>query len=259
MMGAGTHGAPAWVDLATPDIEAAIAFYSQLFGWSIEPWTPAVLGGYLASVGDREVAGLRRRGPDQRSKPAFWTAYFSVDDLEESVTATQRAGGAVVEPPIDLAGGVRAVAVVDPTGAKLALIAGRSETRTYVARDIGAVPWVQLLTRHPERATAFYAALFGWEAVGEVDAGTTYAVFTRGDDQIAGMMKMPDTVPARAPAQWGVYFAVSDSFAAERQAVEFGGRVLRPTMTFENDRVVVLADPNGASFRVIEFTRGGSP
>lgn len=101
MMGAGTHGAPARVDLATPDIEAASAFYAQLLGWSIGPSTTAVSDGYLASVGDREVAGLRRRGPDQRSEPAVWTAYFSVDDLEESVFAVERAGGAVMEPPVD--------------------------------------------------------------------------------------------------------------------------------------------------------------
>ena len=29
-------GTPSWVDLASPDLEASVAFYSSLFGWEAE-------------------------------------------------------------------------------------------------------------------------------------------------------------------------------------------------------------------------------
>jgi predicted enzyme related to lactoylglutathione lyase len=30
------HGIPSWVDLGTPDIDAAAGFYGDLFGWTVE-------------------------------------------------------------------------------------------------------------------------------------------------------------------------------------------------------------------------------
>ena len=35
MIGAGTCGAPNWVDLSTSNVEAAIEFYSALLGWTV--------------------------------------------------------------------------------------------------------------------------------------------------------------------------------------------------------------------------------
>ena len=29
------NGVPSWIDLATPDPEAAQAFYAELFGWTL--------------------------------------------------------------------------------------------------------------------------------------------------------------------------------------------------------------------------------
>jgi len=34
------HGVPCWVDTWQPDADAAVAFYTQLFGWEAEETTP---------------------------------------------------------------------------------------------------------------------------------------------------------------------------------------------------------------------------
>jgi predicted enzyme related to lactoylglutathione lyase len=52
-------GTPCWVDLATPDVDAAERFYGALFGWEI-PELPnsAEMGGYRRATKDgRDVAG----------------------------------------------------------------------------------------------------------------------------------------------------------------------------------------------------------
>ncbi len=37
-------GAPNWVDLGTPDLDGALAFYGGLFGWELLPGGPEVGG-----------------------------------------------------------------------------------------------------------------------------------------------------------------------------------------------------------------------
>ena len=43
------NGVPGWVDLGTPDLDAARGFYSALFGWDIPPG-PEEAGGYSIAM-----------------------------------------------------------------------------------------------------------------------------------------------------------------------------------------------------------------
>src|SRR6185295_19178869 len=72
-------GTPCWVDLATPDLDAAENFYRELFGWEI-PELPnsAEMGGYRrAKKGGRDVAGAMPLM--QEGQPPAWSTYVSVD------------------------------------------------------------------------------------------------------------------------------------------------------------------------------------
>ena len=58
MITANTHGAPNWVDLTTPDIEAATRFYRDLLGWSFEK-EDTQYGDYLiGKVDGQQVGGV---------------------------------------------------------------------------------------------------------------------------------------------------------------------------------------------------------
>lgn len=65
------QGTPCWIDIGTPDLDAAIAFYSDLFGWEIEKGL-AEMGHYSMAQSMRVRVGcphclLRRAsGPHQR-------------------------------------------------------------------------------------------------------------------------------------------------------------------------------------------------
>ena len=51
-------GTPCWVDLGVSDVPKAIAFYTALFGWDVQPGPPEAGGYSMARLEDRNVAGI---------------------------------------------------------------------------------------------------------------------------------------------------------------------------------------------------------
>ena len=130
------HGAINFNDLHTDDIEAAKAFYGEVFGWgTLEmgggnyTWTLKAYGDFLeeGNPGQRErmkgmgapdnfidvVASL---GPVQGGAPPSWGVTFGVDDADAIATKVRELGGEVLAGPFD-APWVRLAIVRDPQGA----------------------------------------------------------------------------------------------------------------------------------------------
>ena len=253
MIDAGTYGAPNWVDLSTPDIDSASGFYRNLFGWAIET-SETPMGDYLiGAVDGQQVAGMMAQGPDLQGMPAVWTVFVYVEDVDAVAVTAADAGGQVLQRPFDLPDDGRVGVIADPAGAMLGIISGPKPEGVYFSQRPGAVCWVEVLTRDQAAAEGFYAAVFGWKAFTEMTGGTAYTMLKLDDDDVGGMMAMPDEVPRDAPSHWAVYFAVSDCVEAEQRAVELGGQVLRPTTPIEIGKFAVLADPQGATFNLMEF------
>ena len=62
-------GTPSWVDLGTPDVDAAIAFYRAIFGWDLPMEPTEEAGGYaMFGKGDLYTAGI---GPQQAPGPPY--------------------------------------------------------------------------------------------------------------------------------------------------------------------------------------------
>lgn len=251
MIDAATYGAPNWVDLSTPDIEGAVRFYRELFGWEIEHQATPMGDYYVAKAGDREICGLMASG--EAGVPAMWTTYFYVADVDTTAEGITEHGGSVVAPPFDIPDG-RVAVVTDATGAMFALISTpMPEGHTYFAQGHGSVCWIELLTREPQAAEAFYAAMFGWKAETQIFGETAYTTFQLDGEDVAGMMLMPKMVPAEAPSHWSVYFAVDDCSELEQRVPAIGGQVLVPTTPMEMGEFAVMADPSGATFDLMEY------
>ena len=45
------HGVTSWIDTEQPDVEAAAAFYTGLFGWQLADATPPGASGAVRNVG----------------------------------------------------------------------------------------------------------------------------------------------------------------------------------------------------------------
>lgn len=252
MITASTHGALSWADLSTPDIVSALAFYRQLFGWDVRA-TASPMGEYFVGrIGEREVCGMMQQSAELQGQPAMWTTFFYVDDIDVAVRRTETAEGDVLEAPFEIPGNAQVAVVADPTGGMLALITGPTPEAQYLSRMHGAVCWTELLTRDPAAAEGFYAMLFGWKAETQIVGRVAYTTFHLEGEEVAGMMMMPDEVPPEAPAHWAIYFAVDDCDATAARAAELGGAVLHAPTPTEGGAFAVLADPQGATFNLLE-------
>jgi uncharacterized protein len=80
-------GVPCWIDTSQPDPEAAVAFYSGLFGWEFKDvMPPESEGTYLvAQIRGGSVAAVG--SPPEGAPPlAMWNTYVSVESADETAS-----------------------------------------------------------------------------------------------------------------------------------------------------------------------------
>ena len=245
-------GVPSWVDLATPDLDAAKAFYTALFGWEAETSPMPEAGGYtLFTLRGKQVAG-GMTAPDQ---PPAWATYVSESDADGTVKRVTDAGGTVMMPPMDVMDQGRMAILADPTGAVIGIWQPGLHIGAQLVSEPGAYCWSELATRDPERAKAFYAAAFGWEASTEPMGPMEYTEFKVDGRSIAGMFPITGTMPADMPAYWGVYFAVADCDGTVAIATSLGADIVTAAMDIPIGRFAGLRDPQGAYFSVIQLAQ----
>ncbi len=243
-------GVPCWVDLGTPDMDRAVAFYSGLFGWDV-PAGPEEAGGYrLALLRGRPVAGL---GPQMNPGPPVWSSYVSVESADATAQAVTTNGGQVIVEPMDVMTAGRMAVCTDPAGAFISLWQPGEHPGAGVVNEPGAFSWTELVTTDVEGAKAFYGAVFGWGSETHGDGPGAYTEFTLGGRSIGGMMEKPDMMPAEVPPFWGVYFTVNDTDVAVGHVADLGGALVMGPMDIEPGRFAVVSDPTGAMFNVIKL------
>lgn len=251
------NGLPCWVDLSATDLAAAMAFYSQLFGWDVVTNETPMGDDVIGSVDGRDVAGMMAKPEELAGSPSAWTIGFFVDDLETTVSTVTAAGGDVVSSPAEISNGARVALIADPNGARLALISGPRPSGRYLSTAPGAVSWVELMSRHPDRAVRFYREVFGWEAATQDTGTVAYTTFSRDGVEIAGLIPTPDHLPDEVPDSWSTYFTTTDCAATTARAVELGGDVLLTPTATPAGLFAVLTDPEGAVFQIMEYTTPG--
>ncbi len=111
---------------------------------------------------------------------------------------------------------------------------------------VGAPCWVDLWTSDVEGSRAFYAQLFGWEAMEPSEEFGGYFMFHRNGQPIAGGMgDMGPQMPANDT--WKIYLS-TDDIAGEAAALEASGaEVVAPPMAVADlGQNMVFVDPTGA-------------
>jgi predicted enzyme related to lactoylglutathione lyase len=115
-------GALCWNELATPDPEAAAAFYGALFGWSIAPLADSPMPYLWATNGEADAAGLREPTPGE---PNHWLVYLGTDDIVATADRAKELGGDPFAGVHTLGEDLSIAPVRDPQGAVFALYQGR--------------------------------------------------------------------------------------------------------------------------------------
>ncbi len=241
-------GVPSWIDLGTPDLDKAAAFYSALFGWEC-PEGPEEFGGYrVCHIGGKPVAGL---GPAMNPGPPVWSSYVNVESADDAAAAVTANGGQVFVPPMDVMTAGRMGVFADPIGAAFGVWQPGEHKGAELVNEPGTFSWSELVTTDISASKAFYGAVFGWGADTHGEGPGAYTEWQVNGRSIGGMMEKPPEMPAGVPPHWAVYFNVADTDAAVAHVTELGGAVINPPMDIEPGRFAVVADPTGAVFNVI--------
>ncbi|MGE5689245.1 MAG: VOC family protein, partial [Pseudomonadota bacterium] len=111
-------GQPCWADVTSPDVDAAAAFYAELFGWRADKAPQPEAGGYtMFSKAGKHTAAASPPAPGTEGVPPHWTVYLAADDVDAVARSIRAAGGTVMMDPFDVFDSGRMTIAVDPTGA----------------------------------------------------------------------------------------------------------------------------------------------
>jgi uncharacterized protein len=246
-------GAPNWLDLGTPDTDAAAAFYNGVFGWDFQSAGPDAGGyGFLQKNG-RTVAGL---GPlTEEGARSAWTVYFQTPDADATAKAVEQGGGTVRVAPFDVMEAGRMAALTDPQGTQFSVWQPAAINGLEVASEPDTLCWTELHVGDPTSALAFYRALFGWRSQAMQGPRMTYIVLStaEGDQQDASFGGIVPFQEESDEPCWLPYFAVADADGVVAKTQGAGGSVLVPATDVPDvGRIALLADPFGALFALIK-------
>ncbi len=228
-------------ELRALDLEAARAFYADLFGPDF--WGPGVS---LARLPEPAIA---------RGAAPHWLGHLGAGDVEGAAERLVALGAERLGPTARTPSSSSAV-LRDPFGAVVAV-----SSETEPARE-GLVAAHVLHASDHERALTAYSALFGWTPLDLVDYGPGegrhrgFAWGPRGER--AGSVSNAASLPG-VHAQWLFFFPVprlDERLALVRAR---GGLALAPKETAEGDRVAACDDPQGAAFAMLERRGAATP
>ena len=117
------HGQLSLTQLNTTDPDKASAFYSELFGWRIEPTEGTEIPYWGIYVGDNLNAGMMEL-PAGQPMPSHWLVYFGHSDLDAAAEKIRAAGGTLLVEKLAVPGGEIVVAQ-DAQGAVFGIFDGR--------------------------------------------------------------------------------------------------------------------------------------
>lgn len=114
-----------WAELITSDLDAGFAFYADLFGWvKTDTFDMGEMGAYQLFGRSKEegsIGGMMRRPPHVPA--SHWLHYANVADVDAVAPKIAELGGKILYPPMDVPGGGRVTAAIDPQGASFAAFA----------------------------------------------------------------------------------------------------------------------------------------
>lgn len=239
-----------WNEIQCKDLDATIAFYGQLFGWTTKPEERETYVHFY--MGEATVAGLMAE--DAQEHP-MWQVYVGTSDIEAYVERAKAAGQTEITPLMDIPHTGKLQILGDSEGAILAPFQPLDTDGKHWASSStpGHFCWVELLCKDQTAAVEHYKSVVGWETIDMDMGGMNYALFVPPGggqmDAIGGAMQMPPDQPG--PAAWLPYVSVEDVDATTAKAVELGAKVyVEPTPIAEHGRFAVMADPGGAMFAI---------
>ena len=245
-----------WYELCTTDPEAAADFYASVVGWTVELSGLTGIEYRLASIGDRQVAGIMTLPSELMPPRPIWFGYIAAEDVDATAREIEAAGGSIYKAPQDIPTIGRFAVVSDPQGAVFMLFRGLGEPPPPPAGvQTGSIGWHELHTSDWEKGWLFYERIFGWKKDAALDMGPmgTYQLFKTDASSIGGMM-----TDGQSPhPYWLYYFVVDDIDAGLERVKAKGGTVWHAPQEVPGGAWIINAqDPQGGGFALVGMRKG---
>ena len=124
----GSHdGRCGWNELITPDLDAALGFYREIFGYDTDERMSMgpEMGDYVFLKTGEGTIGAAMAA--MAGSSPCWRFYFRVPDIESARSAVEANGGSVVFGPEDVPGDEVVIMAHDPEGTIFGLLAPRKD------------------------------------------------------------------------------------------------------------------------------------
>jgi uncharacterized protein len=110
-------GDVSWHELHTGNAEAALKFYTELYGWRpTETMDMGAMGKYHMFGRAFPLGGMMNKVPEMAQVPPHWGFYFRVPDVGKAAEQVKSNGGQVLNGPMEVPGGDWIVNCMDPQG-----------------------------------------------------------------------------------------------------------------------------------------------
>ena len=242
-------GTPIWIDLNT-DVARAGAFYGEVLGWVLQSMGPDFGGWQQVFAASGEAVGAV--GPGDTGGP--WQVFLRSDDVDADVARLTEAGCTLTLPAGDVGELGRAAALVDPTGAPVALWQPGTHTGFDGLGAHGTPVWFEINTPDTEALEALYTGVYPLTA--EPMEGFNYRV-VHGEGRPRFGLFGTDVSWNGKEASWTVYFQVDDADSAAGRVRAAGGEVLQGPIDSPFGRILVCRDPMGTAFELIQGSGQG--
>lgn len=247
-------GSFCWVELATTDQKAAVAFYRSLFDWDVTeiPLGPGDTYSMFKVRGEDAAAAFTMRPEEQQAGgQPHWNLYIAVASVEDVTARAESLGAKATTRAYDVMDAGRMAILQDPTGAEFRLWQANRTIGFHIMNEPGAFCWSELSTRNLSGAERFYTQLFGWTGKHSAPgAAMEYIELSNQGNPGIGMMPMPAEVPAGVPSYWMPYFQVADCGGSAKRAAELGATTIVPPNDIKVGHFALFMDPQGALFAI---------
>ena len=126
-LGPGNSGHGVWIELATPNPDAAFGFYGKLFGWTKQGAMPMGDMGEYAFLGAGEARPGAVMSSATTGAPPRWKVYFNVPDIDSTIATAAANGGRLLQGPDEIPGGDFSANIADSQGAAVGLVGARKK------------------------------------------------------------------------------------------------------------------------------------
>jgi predicted enzyme related to lactoylglutathione lyase len=243
-----TTGEPCWIHLFTSDVDTAVSFYGDLFGWTAgEP--SEEFGGYrMFLLGEEPIAGLM---PNDTTNPSVWEVFLQTPDIAATVERARARGATIATDVMVVADLGSMTTVVDPAGALVGAWEPDAFAGFRTRGEPGAPGWFETLSSSYADSVGFYEDAFGWatHVVSDIP-DFRYTTLGRDENARAGIMDGSGFLDGE-PSRWHVYLTVEDTDETVARAVAAGGEVVLQPEDTPYGRIAEHHDPAGVTFRVM--------